>query len=268
MEPSWVATLKEAVRVRGTRVDTETTRPRANQNSSRQIDAAVLRCLDEAEAPLSRSALRAALRCRTDHLDEALARLTEFGIVVPQGARVSHFDAPRAEGGRLKRRRAESDIRENVARDFARRSSSHDRRPPGAPRSKLIKPPPALSKFSRDHTGTIAREYRGPVMAATRIEPAIIAVGRTSLLGSQGVTDPRSVPDRFDRDPLILPEVVVHHPSETVETMLGPMLDAPVASGRAGRAVNTTEKREFIGAAYGLSHRFPDGRSRSTSKST
>jgi hypothetical protein len=66
-------------------VDGEPAPVRIHQVNGRQLDGAVLRCLDHAIEPLSRSALRATLHCRTDHLDEALKRMVESGVIVVRG---------------------------------------------------------------------------------------------------------------------------------------------------------------------------------------
>jgi hypothetical protein len=53
----------------------------ASRPGFRNLDAAVLRLLDERCAPLSRTALRGLLHCRMEILDDSLARLAETGQI-------------------------------------------------------------------------------------------------------------------------------------------------------------------------------------------
>lgn len=51
----------------------------------RTLDDAILRILAQTDAPLSRTALRATLHCRTELLEQALDRLAEGGLVARSG---------------------------------------------------------------------------------------------------------------------------------------------------------------------------------------
>jgi hypothetical protein len=45
----------------------------------------VLRCVDQAQTPLASTAIRAALHCKSDLLEETLLHLTTAGTLVRQG---------------------------------------------------------------------------------------------------------------------------------------------------------------------------------------
>ncbi len=49
------------------------------------LDARVLRVLEQSNAPVSRAAIRAALHCRNQNIGEALARLADAGLAARQG---------------------------------------------------------------------------------------------------------------------------------------------------------------------------------------